>query len=157
MTTPYEDQPLTPQGPTTDYRGSPVPPNEPAYGAAPPGYDAVPSVPAAAPPYAPDTGSHQPARGFDEKGHVKRGRISALWITLILAAVGLILLIVFIAQNSQVVPVHYLGLSVHLGIGLTVLIAAVVGLLLAAIPGTIRIIQLRKALKTNTPKNQRGA
>ena len=86
---------------------------------------------------------------------MQRGRISTLWITLIAAAVGLILLIIFIAQNSKVVPIHFLGLAGHLAVGLTVLIAAVVGLLLAAIPGTIRIIQLRKALKTNVPKDQR--
>lgn len=101
------------------------------------------------------SGAPQPAAGFDSRGHVQRGRVSTVWITLVVAAIGLILLIVFIAQNAKVVPIHFLGFGGHLAIGLTVLIAAVVGLLLAAIPGTIRIVQLRKALKTNVPKDQR--
>jgi uncharacterized integral membrane protein len=101
------------------------------------------------------SGTGHPAAGFDSRGHVQRGRISTLWITLVVVAVGLILLIVFIAQNAKVVPIHFLGFGGHLAVGLTVLIAAVVGLLLAAIPGTIRIVQLRKALKTNVPKDQR--
>jgi uncharacterized integral membrane protein len=101
------------------------------------------------------SGAPHPAAGFDSRGHVQRGRVSTVWITLVVAAIGLILLIVFIAQNAKVVPIHFLGFGGHLAIGLTVLIAAVVGLLLAAIPGTIRIVQLRKALKTNVPKDQR--
>jgi uncharacterized integral membrane protein len=93
--------------------------------------------------------------GFDPKGHVKRGRVSAVWVGLIAAAVVLILLIIFIAQNQDRAAIHFLGFSGHMAVGLTILIAAIVGLLLAAIPGSIRILQLRHALKTNTPKDQR--
>ncbi len=100
------------------------------------------------------SGEHHPA-GFDRKGRVKRGRVSALWVGLIAAAIVLILLIVFIAQNLKNASIHFLGWSGQFPIGLTVLIAAVIGLLVASIPGSIRIFQLRRALKINTPKDQR--
>ncbi|WP_375489274.1 lipopolysaccharide assembly LapA domain-containing protein [uncultured Jatrophihabitans sp.] len=95
--------------------------------------------------------------GFDDRGRVRRGRISTLWITLIAAAIVLILLIIFIAQNLQKASIHFLGLNGHMPTGLVILIAAIVGLLIAAIPGTIRILQLRKSLKHNTPKAERTA
>ena len=93
--------------------------------------------------------------GFDERGRVQRGRISTLWISLIAAAIFLILLITFIAQNQAKASIHFLGFAGHMATGLVVLIAAIVGILLAAIPGTIRILQLRRSLKRNTPKEER--
>ena len=107
----------------------------------------------------PQAGAATPDRrspaGFDDRGKVKRGRVSTLWISLIAAAVVLILLIIFIAQNLDKATIHFLGLSGRMPIGLTILIAAIFGILIAAIPGTIRIIQLRKSLKRNTPKDER--
>jgi uncharacterized integral membrane protein len=93
--------------------------------------------------------------GFDDRGRVKRGRVSTLWISLIAAAVVLILLIIFIAQNLKRASIHFLGFAGHMPTGLVVLIAAIIGVLLAAIPGTIRIAQLRRSLKHNTPKEER--
>ncbi len=140
------------------------PPPLPAGPPGPPGPLGAPAPVAFPPPTAdPTTGSteaggtdqHDRPVGFDQKGRVKRGRVSAAWVGLIGAAIFLILLIIFIAQNLKKTTIHFLGLSGHFPIGLTVLIAAVVGLLLVAIPGTIRIFQLRRALKINTPKDQR--
>jgi len=65
--------------------------------------------------------------------------------------VFLILLVIFIAQNLTRVSIHFLGFSGHLSLGLLVLIAAIAGLLIAALPGSIRILQLRRALKRNAP------
>lgn len=116
--------------------------------------DAAPA-PAPAHTQAPTHPPTQGVAGFDDRGHVKRGRISTLWIALIAVAVVLILLIVFIAQNLKKASIHFLGLSGHMPIGLLVLISAIIGVLLAAVPGTIRILQLRKSLKHNTPKDAR--
>jgi uncharacterized integral membrane protein len=85
--------------------------------------------------------------GLDRKGHVRRTRVSGVWIGLITAAVVLVLLIIFIAQNTSRASIHFLGWSGHLSLGLLMLIAAVCGLLIAALPGTIRILQLRRSLK----------
>jgi uncharacterized integral membrane protein len=75
---------------------------------------------------------------------------------LIAAAVFLVLLVVFIAQNQTEVSIRFLGLDGLFPLGLTVLIASVIGVLIAAIPGSVRIMQLRRALKHNTPGGQRN-
>jgi len=51
--------------------------------------------------------------------------------------------------------IHFLGFNGHLPLGLTILISAIIGLLIAAVLGSIRIMQLRRALKRNTPPDQR--
>jgi uncharacterized integral membrane protein len=85
--------------------------------------------------------------GLDRKGHVRRTRVSVVWVGLITAALVLLLLIIFIAQNTSRASIHFLGWSGHLSLGLLMLVAAVCGLLIAALPGTIRILQLRRSLK----------
>lgn len=87
--------------------------------------------------------------GFDRKGRVERTKISGVWIGLIAAAVVLVLLIVFIAQNLDTVGLHFLGFYGKVSLGLALLVAAICGLFLAAIPGTVRIMQLRKSLRRN--------
>jgi uncharacterized integral membrane protein len=74
-------------------------------------------------------------------------RASATWIGVIAAAVLLIALLIFIGQNSHTITIHYLGARGHISLALALLIAAVAGTLLVAIPGTARIIQLRRAVK----------
>lgn len=91
------------------------------------------------------------APGFDEHGRVKTGRVSATWVGLIGTAVFLILLIIFIAQNSHKVSLHFFGWHGQFSLALTILLAAVIGVLLVAIPGSLRILQLRRALRQNGP------
>ena len=74
--------------------------------------------------------------GFDDKGRVERTKISGVWIGLIAAAVVLILLIIFIAQNLDTVGLHFLGFYGKVSLGLAMLVAAICGLFIAAIPGT---------------------
>ena len=90
-----------------------------------------------------------PAPGMDSQGRVRRSRVSALWFGLIIAAILLILLVIFIAQNSGNVTVHYLGLHGSISLALALLLSAIIAVLLVAIPGTVRILQLRRALKKN--------
>jgi uncharacterized integral membrane protein len=59
------------------------------------------------------------------------------------ALVLLILLIVFILQNSTKVEVRFLGLSGSIPLGMALLIAAVGGGVVVAIAGVARITQLR--------------
>lgn len=92
-----------------------------------------------------------PAAGFDGKGRVRRTRVSGVWIGLIAAAVFLILLVIFIAQNSRKVPIHFFGWHGNFSLALTILVSAIVGILLVALPGSVRILQLRRALRKNVP------
>ncbi|MEU8296421.1 LapA family protein [Micromonospora sp. NPDC048909] len=58
-------------------------------------------------------------------------------------AVVLLLLLIFVLQNGQRAEVTFLGAHVALPIGVALLLAAVAGVLLVALPGTARIVQLR--------------
>ncbi|WP_157749520.1 lipopolysaccharide assembly LapA domain-containing protein [Jatrophihabitans sp. GAS493] len=93
-----------------------------------------------------------PTPGLDSHGRVRRTRASGAWVGLITATLVLILLVVFIAQNTAKVTVHFLGFHGELSLGLMLLIAALCGVVIAALLATARILQLRKALKANGPK-----
>jgi uncharacterized integral membrane protein len=64
-------------------------------------------------------------------------------VALVVAAVVLLLLLIFILQNGQRSDVSFLGAHANLPMGVALLLAAVFGALLVALPGTARIIQLR--------------
>jgi uncharacterized integral membrane protein len=78
---------------------------------------------------------------------VGRTRTSGLWVGLILSTLVLIFLLIFILQNLNPVEIHFLGAVGTLPTGVAMLFAAVAGILLVAIPGSARILQLRRAAK----------
>jgi uncharacterized integral membrane protein len=78
---------------------------------------------------------------------VGRTRISGLWVGLILSTLVLIFLLIFILQNLNLVEIHFLGAVGTLPTGVAMLFAAVAGILLVAIPGSARILQLRRAAR----------
>ncbi|WP_343443746.1 LapA family protein [Micromonospora schwarzwaldensis] len=55
----------------------------------------------------------------------------------------LLLLLIFVLQNGQRAEVSFLGAHGTLPMGVALLLAAVFGVLLVALPGTARIVQLR--------------
>jgi uncharacterized integral membrane protein len=65
-----------------------------------------------------------------------------VWIAVACFAVVLLLLLIFILQNSHTVDISYFGVHGHLPLGVALLLAAVFGVLLVVLPGTARIIQL---------------
>lgn len=111
----------------------------------------LPGEPVAPEPNAPSRGESRPAPGFNEKGHVRRTRVSGVWVGLIATALFLVLLVIFIAQNSRRVSIHFFGWHGQFSLALTVLLSAVIGVLLVAIPGSVRILQLRRSLRKNVP------
>ncbi|WP_219419250.1 LapA family protein [Pseudonocardia nigra] len=78
---------------------------------------------------------------------VGRSRTGGLWTSLILSALVLLFLLIFILQNNVPVQINFLGLSGTLPTGVALLFAAIAGLLLVAIPGGLRILQLRRAAR----------
>jgi uncharacterized integral membrane protein len=64
-------------------------------------------------------------------------------VVLLVAALVLLLLLIFILQNGQRAEVSFLGAHGHLPMGVALLLAAIFGVLLVALPGTARIVQLR--------------
>jgi uncharacterized integral membrane protein len=76
------------------------------------------------------------------------------------AAVILILLLTFILQNNRSVQLSFFGAHGHLPLGVALLLAAAGGVVLVAIPGYGRIIQLRRAVRragTTRPVPPTGA
>ncbi|EWM18067.1 lipopolysaccharide assembly LapA domain-containing protein [Kutzneria sp. 744] len=78
---------------------------------------------------------------------IKRTRISGLWTGIVIAAVVLLLLLVFIVQNNTYVTIYFFGWGGQFPLGVALLLAAICGVLLVAIPGYGRIIQLRRSFR----------
>jgi len=87
------------------------------------------------------------ARRPATRGRTGRTVLSGLYVGLVFAALMLIFLLVFVLQNLQPVRIAFLGLSGELPLGVALLLSAVAGVLLVAIPGTGRILQLRRAAR----------
>jgi uncharacterized integral membrane protein len=85
---------------------------------------------------------------------VRRTRTGGVWVGLVSAAIVLILLLIFILQNSHEVTIRFLGFHGQLSLAVALLLSAVCGVLLVAIPGTGRIVQLRRAVrKAHNPRH----
>jgi uncharacterized integral membrane protein len=147
MTNPVNQPPNLPPSTSPSSEGFAVPAQPPIAGTAAAG-TAEPAAPAAAS----EPATTHPAPGFDDRGHVRPSKVSGVWVGLIGTALFLVLLIIFIAQNSHRVSLHFLGWHGQFSLALTILLSAVIGLLLVAIPGTVRIVQLRTALRKNGPR-----
>ena len=78
---------------------------------------------------------------------VRRSRTGGLWVGLILSALVLLLLLVFILQNGDPVQISFFAFHGVLPTGVALLLAAIAGILLVAIPGSIRSLQLRRAAR----------
>ena len=99
--------------------------------------------PDSAPAPGPDPGP-SPAGGPVPGG---RSRLGDAWVVLVSGAVVLVLLLVFILQNSQRVEVHLYGGHWNVPLGVGLLMAAALGVLLVVVPVTGRIVQLRRAVR----------
>jgi len=84
----------------------------------------------------------EPPNGRRRSG-ITPSRIGSLWVASILFAVVLLLLLIFVLENGQDAKISYFGAHGSLPQGVALLLAAVFGILLVALPGTARIIQLR--------------
>jgi uncharacterized integral membrane protein len=83
------------------------------------------------------------ARPTPVRPAVPRSRAGGLWVAAVVFALVLLLLLIFVLQNGQRVDVSFLGAHGQLPLGVALLLAAVFGVLLVALPGTARIVQLR--------------
>lgn len=72
-----------------------------------------------------------------------------MWTALILGFLILIVLLIFIAQNTTSTPFQFLGWHWSLPLGVAILFAAVAGGLITVAVGTVRMFQLRKVAKHN--------
>lgn len=78
---------------------------------------------------------------------IKHTRAAALYTGLVVGALIVILLMVFILQNLDSVPIYLFTWEFNLPVGIAVLLAAVGGALVMAAAGGVRILQVRRAIK----------
>lgn len=107
----------------------------------------TPRPPAAATP-APVT----PTSAVDELSkplspRVPRTRISAAWLGICAAMVGLVVLIIFMLQNTGSVDVHFLWMDGSLPLALALFIAGVATTIVATTIGAARMTQLRRLVR----------
>lgn len=79
----------------------------------------------------------------DDHNNADRSRIGTTWVALGAFLVVLILLAVFILQNSNQVRIAYFGASGTMSFGVAMLLSAIAGALLTLLIGSARILQLK--------------
>ena len=89
----------------------------------------------------------EPTEPTTTKDPLRRSRTSGAWVAVVAAAVLLLLLVVFIAQNTQDVQIAFLWWDGEAPLSVALLIAAVIGIALTAVVGTMRIWQLRRRVR----------
>lgn len=101
----------------------------------------------------PGTGQH----GTVAPEPVKPGgsRTAGIWIALILGAIVLVLLLIFVIQNSASTQFEYFGATFQLPLGVAMLLAAIAGALVMALVGSVRIIQMSWEMR-RLRKNQKA-
>ncbi len=78
---------------------------------------------------------------------LRSSRTSGAWIAVVGSMVLIVLLIIFIVQNTTSVPLEFLWIDVTVSLSVALLIATAVGMAIAALVGSLRIIQLRRRVK----------
>ncbi|MGI8699685.1 MAG: LapA family protein [Nocardioidaceae bacterium] len=99
-----------------------------------------------APSPAPPSTRSQPSRAAGDDP-LARTRVSGIWVGIIVFTIILILLLVFVVQNTAKVEIKYFVFKGHISLAVAMLLSAVAGVLLTAIAGSLRILQLRRRLK----------
>ncbi len=89
----------------------------------------------------------RPPDSSERQDPLRRSRTSSAWVSVVLLAVVLVVLIVFIAQNTQRVEVSFLGWNGHTPLAVALMIAAAGGLILAASAATLRMWQIRRRVR----------
>jgi uncharacterized integral membrane protein len=106
------------------------------------------------PSVSPDQPSSTPAPTGDNdapprQSAVKFTRTAGVWTSLTAGFLVLIVLLIFISQNTASAEFAFINLHWSLPLGVAILLAAVCGGLITVLVGTARMYQLRRAAKRN--------
>jgi uncharacterized integral membrane protein len=88
---------------------------------------------------------------------IRHTRLSGTWTAVTGFGIVLLLLLIFIVQNQNAVEVSYFGAHGHLPLGAALLLAAVAGILLVALAGSARIMQLRATVRRHRRADKKTA
>jgi uncharacterized integral membrane protein len=86
---------------------------------------------------------------------VERTRAGALWTAVAAGLLALAVILIFVAQNSGTVNIHFLALEGSMPLGVALLVSAMLGALLMLAIGTVRILQLRRLARRPEPVDRR--
>jgi uncharacterized integral membrane protein len=125
---------LTFTEPPTDPPVAPAPSPPAGTGGEPPG--AIPPFEAA--PAAAATPAAAP---------IPRTRVSSLYVALVCSLLVLVLLLVFILENTRRIPITFFGATGKLPVGVALLLSAVAGALVFGVVASVRIVQLRRRVR----------
>jgi uncharacterized integral membrane protein len=106
---------------------------------------------------APETGDHWAMASENEHEQPTATRTSRVWWAVTGGLVVLLLVIIFIIQNSKQVRVHFLWINGTIGLGLALLLAAIMGALVVVLLGSARIIQLRVQARRAHQAERKGS
>jgi uncharacterized integral membrane protein len=101
----------------------------------------------ASPPVEPDAEPTPPRPASDPPDPLRGSRTSGFWGAVIGLVVVLVLLAVFVLQNTRSVEISFLAWTGTAPLAAALLIATAAGLAIAASAGTLRILQLRRRVK----------
>lgn len=79
--------------------------------------------------------------------HQRQGVTGGTWIALILGTVILVLLLIFILQNNVAADFAYFGFDFSLPLGVAMLFAAIAGVLITALLGSVRLFKLSRRVR----------
>jgi len=88
----------------------------------------------------------EPGGGSLSQRGTGRTRLSGAWVGVVAGALVLVLLLVFILQNTRSVKISFFTAHGSLPLGVALLLATIGGLLLAGVVASLRIWQLRHRL-----------
>jgi uncharacterized integral membrane protein len=80
-------------------------------------------------------------------GHQRQGISGATWLALILGTVILVLLLIFILQNNEPAEFAFLGFGFSLPLGVAMLFAAIAGVLITALLGSVRLFKVSRRVR----------
>lgn len=104
-----------------------------------------PRQPSAEPHGGPSDGSD--TRRESKTDPLRRSRVGGAWIGIVVMGIVVLLLIVFIAQNTESVGLSFFAWDGDFPLAVAILAAAVGGFLVAATAGSLRIWQLRRRVR----------
>lgn len=103
-----------------------------------------------------DSEMPEPLAAHTDENKIPVTKLVRLWFTTIVGIIVLGLLIVFIAQNQDVVTVRFFAAQGQLNLGLLLFIAALGGALIVTILGVIRVLQIRANARRERKARRKG-
>ena len=94
-----------------------------------------------------ETQTDRERRRDADEDPLRASRTSGFWAATVGLGVLLLLLIIFIAQNTRTTTVSFLAWDGDVPVAVALLVAAAIGLALGLLAGLLRILQLRRRVR----------